>query len=455
LTGKTAEPDPSSAKQLRFTKIKSFFEFLQKLAMSIGCTLDLRFVENNKISINFVSTTQFVKEEIFLKTTKSGKLKGKSSYLYPEQNPIFASRSNYAALDGLDFYYKDTIAGKVNIDPSDKYVKRESNSIDLILTMSQTLCMLLESTDDSAFQNSACIPANTYWTENNGDLADYHTRMSVVLTNALYLYCDKYDPHPWATNYEAAHYYTPVGSVSIACNGVDKTFTSMSEYYNFINLNFLETFNVDYELAVPGWYCFSSVSDGSAPLWNIVLGNRIILDGIDYTMIGIRREYKEPSVTIKLTGTARFNFDVATTVVEIVELFNPRANNSSDLVTLIAGDIIDFGNFVMKNDAGYVVIATEAVESYGKVFGYALNDAEIGADVLIRRSGVQLFPDQNFTVGANIFLNTLAVADINYSMSPSAHSGSHIYCIVAVAETPQSARIISNPEVFILPDTGV
>lgn len=450
LTGKTAEPDPSSAKQFRFTKIKTFFEFLQKLAISVGCTLDLQFVENNKISIRFVSVSQFVKTEIFIKTSKSGKLKGKSSYLYPEQNPVYASRSGYAALDGLDVYYKNTIAGTVNIDPSDKYVKRDSNSLDLLLTVSQTLCCLVESTDNGVYQGSCYIPANTYWTDNNGSLVDYHTRMSVVMTNALYLYCDKYTSHPNATDYEALHYYTPVGALSVSCNGIDKTFTSMSDYYNFINQDFLETFDVDYELAVPGWYCFSSVSDGSAPLWNILLGNRLILDGIDYTIIGIRREYKEPVVIIKLSGTARFNFDIPDTITQIEELFTQRNFNNPDLINLTAGETIDFGKFVMKDSNEKIVVATEAVTNYGKVIGYALSDAESGEDVLVRREGIQLFPDAEFTVGANIFLNTMVTANINYSLDPSSHSSPKIYCIVAVAETSESARIISNPEVYIV-----
>jgi hypothetical protein len=104
----------------------------------------------------------------------------------------------------------------------------------------------------------------------------------------------------------------------------------------------------------------------------------------------------------------------------------------------------------MKDNNGNVVVATEAVTNYGKVTGYALNDAESGEDVLIRRDGVQLFPDADFTVGSNIFLNSMLTANFNYSLEPSTHSSPKIYCIVAVAETTESARIISNPEVYIV-----
>lgn len=442
------EPDKDQAKEFRWDKIKTFFELLQKLALAFGCFLDINFVSNSNLEIRFNSYSKVVGSRLYLKTSENGKMKGISSLAYDTDIPFYNSKSWYYALDGNDFYYKNTSSN--SLERSDRLEKRKTG-LDLILNIAPTVCMMLEGEDDFYYFYSPCLPHNHFMTDGGIRKSQKYT-FSVGLHNALYIFSWRNNNHPNASDYENQYYYSPVGSYTLKIDGQDKQFSSLSEYNNFLNSSNSESFDLSYTLPVPGYFAFSSATDGSAPNWKIALGNTLFLDNVEYVIVGIIRSLTQPLVTLKLQAYARFNFDLFSGVSlsdpdAIIPMVKPLPPNFEYFS--LGSDII-CGQFVCLDSNGFAVRASELTDNYGRILGVATADGLEGDTAIVKRFGTHYFPNANFNVGSAVFLRGYATGSLNFSQSPPASDSDVLYCILGCAETTDVLRISQNPESYIL-----
>lgn len=191
----------------------------------------------------------------------------------------------------------------------------------------------------------------------------------------------------------------PVTQVDVEIDGVQETFTELSEYVNRLKGLDGKYFENEYEITVPYLSAFRRTSDGADSYFNLDLGSTITIDGIDYVAVGIERDFDAVTTKIRLHSLTRFSIFARPEEVAEAEIDGGAVDPSvpderrSNVETFTAGETISAGWAVIVDDAGNAMKARPIADHYNKVVGIALDDRSAGSLVNVCTSGVCVVPD--------------------------------------------------------------
>lgn len=454
---KDYELNPERAKGMLWSeRIKTFNEFIYRLAENFGAFPIFEFDNSQTLRINFVSKTSVMQSSfIYIRGAKESKLKGVAT---EKIKADYYGRGFYYCWEGLDYYGKFG-----NIKPEKEknfrlvYILNDepqgNKNKELLLTISATTCEIYLLDSFWYGQRSYMfLPHNIYFLLNT-ESQNIWTLNHYSQHSAIYVKVFKRNDH--YPEFEPPFYYTPIGWFKIKKpDNTELSVDKLSDYLNFLaNLNKDEYF-LNYELDVPFYYGFSNNQDGSNPSWKILkIGKKIELDNVTYVIEGIKRKLTEPLVTLKLQAFSKYDFDNnVSTSGTLTPSTLPKEEIQGDLETYIAGENIVKFNYVTLRDDGKVINSNESISHRSRYIGIALNEASAGETVTVQRSGIVRNEDWNFTPGAKIFIKTAQAYPYNLSEIPntSPMTGQEMYVVVAVAEPDHIIRILNPPEEYTM-----
>jgi len=208
----------------------------------------------------------------------------------------------------------------------------------------------------------------------------------------------------------------------------------------------VEYFEAEKTIDLPGWNGFSLSSDGSSPSWkNIELGSIIVLDGLRYTVTGIKIDGQVPKTSLTLHASGRFE-DI-TEPGGLVEHTpdDPEETETAPTNILITSeeDLIK-GNVVILDADGYAVKAKSTAD-YRKLYGVVTEDAVAGEELFVERFPCKIKNSAwSFAIGTKIYLRYTGLEEppIDYNISDQplteATADEDLYARVGLTEAPDT-----------------
>lgn len=492
------EPNESVAKDIRWSHFKSFSELIYAIGLSLGLTVVIEPVGKNTMNIQFFNRSNFKQTKIYLKTATSAKLKGTADPIDATgKTESFVGKSNPYAEEGPDMYVKEVSSvetdnayndlwGKhtfaYNVyqrNKSDAYNALKSGK-ELCLTISPTIVYMdvngpnyrdkgsvpIDPYNDGMVGTDATFPFGYYLSKRvSGDLLkiDQDHKKEHGISTAMWMYVGNYSEHKNANGVaynEAVNYWTPVGAMSMQRVTPPKypggpgtlvsIYKKMSDYLNELYSIDEEYFDVAYDLDVPSYYGFSTNADGSLPTWKCVtIGAQITIDGVDYTVIGINRKLNQPLITLKLTGTAKFDFDIASlTGDQTHERTETTVAPPSNAIVCTASGSISIYDYVVRNNDGTVSTKGLTSADYGNNVGIALESVNDGELLYVKTAGLIMDSDFSWQRGGDVRIMTPVTHAYNLGQTElSGISGTSVLSAkVATAQTETALKILEVDE---------
>jgi hypothetical protein len=426
------EPNKDSAKEYMATRYESFFEFLEALALNFGCYLDTYWEDTSTLHIAFKRRQDFITTQIYLKTAAPTP-KRKIS---PEIEEVIKviGYSNYYSMEGPRTYgtSKTRLDDELTVSriKDHHFVDDPGKAAKLFLTISPTSFL-------PPFSGRHRLRAQSHVKYINGvkeTLPDYE---NFGLSTAIYIYVDAY---PDFNSYQPTRYFTPVGMFALSHEGTDSQTSKLADYINYLNGVDDAASQIEYNIDVPYYYGFSENSDGSSPDWRVLdVGKKIVLDGVDYSIVEASWKMNEPLVSLVLQGIQRFDFDEPSAGLS---LFSPKSEGLTEIlppeglddiyIYHTAAEAITAGNVVSLKTDGTVELSRANNLHYGRFLGVAMFDADAGETVTIKTYGTYYNADYSFTPG-QIYIRNMAGSDFNLSQTILQWKGTSEDMVVKVA----------------------
>ena len=466
----------SSERLLNFRKCDNVLELISEVARALGCYFNLSLTKDNDITVQFLSRDASVESEnteIIDVVDASLELSGNSNEGKPTE---YFGMSNNLANDGLDVINSNkgneelsqdnygaafvniwkAFDGEQTTDAKKLAEKRRElkdlKGIEfkpLILTTSPTLELEPYKLSEHYFNVDYCsayysngvrvlyYPMNLIISLSKTTPAVWRRPFPERLTTGIFIRISKanmaYNSDPDLTEFYNLdeNLFAPAFKIHIKHEGVEKTYSTLTEYINDLMQIDEQYYVQEYSKTVPYWNGFrkSGVSDwknlkrgSKIPLtWNVITynGSSFVEAPVTKTFIvnEIERSWQKPETKLKLHYEGRFSFAVSSSAsteggIDVIpQILEGSESEVKEYDAL--GDIAE-GEAVMLYLTG-VIRAVPHHDNYGTIIGIAKNRVANGEKVFVQISG-RCYSE-------------------NYSSIFTGHIGEYVYCRGSVLPT--------------------
>lgn len=437
------KPSNDRDKRIGFERYKSFPELIYAVAETLG--MWVRFVQTGptEITITWLPRQSLNNgTQVYIRDAKSGSID--LSLPKVDEATVHKGLSTTYAADSYDRYEKDG-ASALRETPSFN-LNNQDGGVHPPLTASQTLVALVNDYTDILSSMETFYWKYPRWESNRlallphnvvmmlGGVRESDDKNTLGATTALYLCVDQNGEHIVGSSEKV---FAPIGMIHAAIDSEDKTWTSLCSYVNFLRDRDVGYFETQYDLVIPFINGFSVNSDGSSPSWqNMQLGSRVILEERstprEFAVVGIERNYKDVTTTIKLHRIGRVAFSPPSSLSTDIPGVNPGdetspPNNGGSLsdalqTQYVALEDISNGDAVVAISVDNATLktnirrATANSKDYHRIIGIAQTDGVTGDQIDVRSSGRVACINYNFTkIGSGVYVRTTTHPTLNVS----------------------------------------
>jgi hypothetical protein len=387
---KPLEQEQSSdlASNIRFEKIKTFFELINRASLELGLFAKIYWDTANTLKISFRNRHEEIGALITLKSATEGSIKPMSNEIQDEKK--FKGTSFYWANEGFDIYSlnNDGYASRAAIPFT---LDHESTSIDDILfTLSPTLCFVGDGSDAGRNGSLQKLPHNHIFYEGL-EKSTYDKGRAIGTHSGIYLCSIEDQNNPdWAAS--PIIYWTPAAMLTVNINGEEKQFQKMADYLNYIQSRDIDYQLYEYSLEIP-WFYGARNSEDVTTWKTLDILNQIELNGVKYVIVEAKHSLSSVQVSLTLHSLDRFSFadsfEGELEPPDFIYLLEKEGLLPEFQATPIisAGTIYNFDMVSQKSDMTYER-ALPVDEHYERIHGIAIVNSETNEIVRIIKSGI-------------------------------------------------------------------
>lgn len=410
------EYSPSQAKSFLWTssKAKSFTDLIYMIAREFGMFVKIYYVAENDIRIEFISRKNFLGTHCFIKGPNQADVQ--TSAIKSEEVQFYGD-ATYLADEGGHGY---SSMSDGSIKPYSYFSQKSRQGERQLFTLSPTWFATANNLFPDSGYLSYLLPHNSIFYM--GGSPNYLRVYSAPgLHTGLYM---TVSPYGTADGEPISSYFTPAGIWTVNINGEQVDFHTKTEYLNYLYARDKNYYETEYTIKLPYINGFSASSDGANPSWqNIKLGSRITLDGKEYTVMSIRRNWAEMSTEIKLHNVSRFNFLEPDIIEDVNSDSSPElptaANDNPVTLTqgYIANEDIAANNVVSIRSDGTIERSLPIAGHYKRIFGVITQSVVAGQPVDVVKIGEAYLSGAGLTPGLRLFLRDTGGSS-NISQTP-------------------------------------
>lgn len=412
------QPITDANKPFSFRRSKTFSQLCYDLARPFDMFVQFQFDSGGDIVISFKGRGEIYKDEFgavkraYIRDVDSGSIKSQPTSINAAKES-YQGFINQFAVEGVDVFKKDRASGYQRSE-----LAKANPPGDRLLPV--TIGATMMDTYDALYTNTQYRKLwNTGWYyRTRADVGESDPPSLLIGLNPL-TFIDTDDPSLttalfvrttneklWTVSggtvvdtgrrYESIR---PVTQVDVRIDGVQESFTELAEYVNRVKGLDGKYYESEYELTVGALSAFRKTPDGPDSYFNIDLGTTIELDGVDYVIVGIERDFDAITTKLRLHALTRFSIFSKPTTVAAADIDGGAKDpeipegRRSNVETFPAGEDISAGWAVTINDSGQAIKARPITSHYNKVVGVALEDRPAGTVVQVCTSGVCPVPD--------------------------------------------------------------
>lgn len=335
----------------------------------------------------------------------------------------------------------------------------------LPLTISPTVCNLYSDSWDAgvvvhkAYHN-APMPHNGVFYNATGreregspgaDLSDVHTAMYMSFL------APANDPCIGCANTAVTR---PIAAIAgkRTINGVETSFVThtIQGYLEILGRTDRNAYKFERRIKVPYLTKFRESAGGTDDWRHCKPGRVITLDGQDWLIAGLTRDFREGSTTLRLHTTARIAFSEGTGTLTLDPPQPPSSSISSmtqrndrpyERDTYGAGSAVVRFAAVFAGPDQQVHVATADGWAYGRIIGVATRSGPAGTPIDIQTDGIlELDQDYGFRSGQIVYLRTIGSGSelvANLSTEPLRHatSAENLHYPIGVVRSPRAIEI--------------
>lgn len=447
-------------------------ELLYRLAFSLGGWVEWEYVDTTNLNVRILTRKELVSAtKIYPADTtiddidvqpndpKSGRL------IYPAS--LFAKEG----WDSSYYYQADGTWG-----PPKPWSGRSTPGPDqdggpaIAVTISPTIAVLYDKSNDAEVEfhddyHLAPMPHNGVFykgpstPEKRGfpgsDLVDLHTALYVRFTAPVG------DP---CIGCEGKEVVRPIAVIlvedSVGGVPITRPIQRIESYLDRLGRVDHEAYLTERRISVPYLTKFRTDPAGADDWRHCRVGNLIELDGREYLIVGIERDWESSTTKLRLHDTDRAAFAEGSGTVPDAPDESPLAIGGGiaprvGRAAYIAAGAIPRYAAVIADGYGRLHAASADGFAYGRVLGIALDEAAVGGErVEIATSGFVDLDDEYFSAGDRIFLRTIgsgapAVANLSADPVRSRDSDEYLHQVVAVAMSTRRIRIEHERPVYL------
>lgn len=436
ITWRLVKPQGKDEKEHSWYKYKSLADLLYGIAYSFGMFLRMYSTTANVLEVQFIPRRDIKQARVYIRGAITDDVDVKPAPA--EKSERFATFATPYAIEGEDAYWFDNrpeddafnFNTQYGFNKSDKYNERKLAGNPLPLSVSPTIRDYNGSASDGDLQNIMIshLPHNT-GLFNGSELPSFEDapeRSAPGLHTAIYMRTHILNER---VDDEEAELMLPAARIHAKMYGVDRYWDTISDYLNEVTARDADWYLTERNIDVPFIFGFSNNADGSSSDWTkLKLGSEIILDGVSYITVGIKRNFAEQRTKIRLQNTARFSFDHAETIAgrsdgsPLVTPSNPATTRQRP--RYLAGESLTAGMVVSIHDDNKVYHALAHNSDYNRIRGIVAKDtdADDWADIILPGEccanytyeftpGERLFV-RNATSGFNLSHEWLTLAEV-------------------------------------------
>jgi hypothetical protein len=249
----------------------------------------------------------------------------------------------------------------------------------------------------------------------------------------------------------------PIAAVHANINGVENTYYSLSDYINALMERDSKYFETEYNITVPYICSWRKSADGlhvdddggRGRLSNLQLGAKVVIDSIEYMVIGIERDWNAWTTKLRLHYADRFAFEEAsglaaecTPIISVLQAPAPSPMYKQPQArAAVAGEDIEEGAYVSMLDDGTVVIAKSIADHFGRLVGVATTSAATGEYVSYQTSGIASCSSWTFTPGRSVYLRGLVAPNLSQTALASKTVDECLFARVGMAVSPTEIKL--------------
>jgi len=418
-------PPNGSPKEYGFENVKTYTAFLYALAANTAMYVEFRYTSPTELNISFKSHAGIIKHQVFAQDATRADIDTGPT---PEEERRYYGMSFWLASEGPNEY---TGAPQFGWYASSVTTQLKKDGNRTMLSISPTLRNTYYANDGISYTGTAQtgfvrLPHNARFYDDDVLKAANDPRYDAQgLTTALYVMTTGNGEYGLASQ-DLIH--LPAAALHVVLDGNNETFYSLSEYLNRIYGRDALYYETEYRITVPFICSFRKAQDGSHAdddggrgRWqNLELGCTFDIDGVEYVIVGIERDFKNIRTDLRLHVRSRFDFASSTGVgsdeaAQETNDFLPDVDVNNVVLSKTFGEEIRAGDYVTLRSDGKVYRSRAHDEDYSGLYGVALQD---GFDLDLKDvqiEGVVTNANYAFDVGKRVHVRTTTVGTPNVS----------------------------------------
>jgi hypothetical protein len=455
------KPATKNEQQYSFLRCKTFTELLYALADSFRVYVRFWQPNTTDLHIQFLSRNEVERPQVYWRDAEEGDINLTLSTSEREGSTKHAGVACVWALDGHDVFITDGFDKRAS-----STLNRPRNGEAPLLTVSPTLTQLAISEDAGRTNIWAHLPHNSVFYNGGAPEAynDSPYKASLGIHTGIYVRCnvidEKVDPF-------VPKIFLPAAMVHATIDGVDETFTSLSEYSNRVKGRDATYFMAEYNLTIPYFNSWAQMPGDVLSIgWNMLeLGCKVVIQegGVDreFVVVGIERQLSYPETKVRLHALSRVAFSPPAAnpdPLQPIFMSDPSIEDSTvedtPTAVYIADAAIEVGDAVAADPLQpptHCIRATSTQTMYGRIIGIAMSAATAGNPVSVRTAGRVQVDTWSFTPGKRVFVRTATHPASNVSQTPLLGKtvSEDLHAIIGVADSTTS-MIIDTSHQYIL-----
>lgn len=456
---------------------ESIGDLLYALAAAFNMYLEVAYVDTTHIEVRFAGRSTLDGGECYIRDVTQAQIDLKPLVADEKRKP-YRGNATIVVREGDRVYRYDGYG----FTPSRADDAPQTEGELLPLTVSPTVCWLLGRGEDTGIRcadiaggyHIGQLPHNAIFYDSATDpkpqaaegFAEYNR---VGLHTAMYIRTTgKSEATHGEVGVEDETIFSPVAYLLAGTPDGDRWigneyavllghYPGLADYLNDVRHRDRAYFSGEYQLTVPGLMCFRSTPAGADDWRNLKRACRITLDGVEWVVVGIERQYKARRTVLRLQAVSRFSIPLPSVETTLpadpssVTLFKPTPPDlDGRLVVRSAAetDLVAFTVGVVTDD-GTISVAMARSAQWGLGIGIILHDAEVGDDVDMQMSGRVQFPEgTTFATGARVYVrDPVGMDPTNLSFTPLGGVDGSEDMLVDIGYCDSDTSIILEPPV--------
>lgn len=425
---KLLEPDSENA-SVAWLRYETVGDLLHAVAMSIGMVVSIAYTTSTNVVIRFVARSNVqTKPNVYLPDVEKGSINSK---------PIQSSRKQFRGQawnlspEGLNipyWYEGGTFRG------DDDWPVRVSGEL-LALSISAPLCILQGTGEDADLESDDFLPPwlilphnGLFYDSGNPKSTSVEHNRRAVHTGMYIAFTQGTSPAYGTYGCENKRVVRPVGQVTASIDGSNEYFLQLAEFCNALYDRDSVYYESEYELDVPYISRFRATPAGAEHWANVGLGFTTTLDGLEYTVVGITRNFGDGTTKLRLHNASRYSgvaAAISPTPPPVAQIALPAApppyeRRGRTTVMLKAGeDMPDDWTVVALRDDDLLYIAEPIEQEYERTVGVVIGARQAGDMCEVQLRGrVKLPVELSAAVGSRVYLRSESLMDTNISIHP-------------------------------------